>query len=229
LIPLDGKPSYARMADALVMRAAECLEGGDIPGAVECLESAIDIAPPESQVSIRETLTSLYVSRNQNAKLIALLSAAERLSPQLAIGALLVVRNRDAGIGDGLPEPLSLATVLDAVRQHIGSGQYSADELKAICSLLVQIRQAGMAVPLLLALIGMKVEVDEELVVAVLTLALDVRRNADCIEIIEAITRLGGRWLPRSARYRVLVGTVPLAAAAAIDDKVIRFLRRGLA
>ncbi|HTY02759.1 MAG TPA: hypothetical protein VMC81_03410 [Rhodocyclaceae bacterium] len=221
---LGAEPIDPTTSQRLVAQAAESLGRSDWHGAVTYLESAAIVAAASTLPSILDTLASLYVTRNQHDKLARLVVDADDLTPQLAIGALLLERNWLLGIGDTNAPRLPLDQVLSRLREHIGAGQYLAEELVTICSLLVVTGTVEMALQLLQALLEMRVQVDEELASRVLALALDRNRKAEARIIIDLLAAAGDAWRVRSRRYRLLLGDPAAEPIVAGQDKVIDFM-----
>lgn len=227
---LLGQPPFDdKMAESLVIRALKFAEAQDWNAAVLTMESAAVCASESLLGMIIETLAVFYLRGNQHQKLSRLIPFSNDLTPPIAIGCLLLERNQLKGVGEQYDNKYKLNNLLNKIKQFIADGQYSPSELGIICSLLTQMNHAAIAVPLLegmIDLFGMETGIDEELVNAVLAVAIAKGLKQDAVRIIQKLEMLSIIWASRATRYRVLLGIQDLATTTPGSDKVLDFLTR---
>lgn len=223
---LGSHPLDDAEANTLIAQALSHLQHQRQHAAIRALESAALCASPPQLPELYDTLCTLYVGTLQYSKLITLVGSTETFTPPLALGALVLERNRRQSLT--APQTLpSFKSLLSTLVDFIGSARYSFDELCMICSLWAQIGAATSAVALLNALMGAlppATELDEELVTAVLIAALDRKLKREALALAEKLAGLSPAWQIRAQRYRLLILQDSATAWAPEQDKVVDFL-----
>lgn len=228
MMMLGMEPTDDAAAEAFVMKALEYSEHRDWREAIACLESAAVSASAAQLGVIIETLCSFYINIGEYEKLECLIRFSENLSPAQVTACLLLERNRQQGMREGQLTH-SYTEVIETLVQYVTEGRYSFGELGVTCSLLAQIGSVELAVALLDGMISQldatsDKPLDEELVMGVLTLALDCNMRNEAIAIVDKLAGLSAAWAPRVVRYRILLGQADLAIVTEGQDKVTDFL-----
>jgi len=170
-----------------------------------------------------EQLCLLYLNSNQFHKIANIIDFSESLSPVLVICRLAIERNRIKGF-ELATKKLPFMELLTTLRAYVANGKYSISELKTIISLLEQIGNDQVSIDLLIALIDAGFEIEEELVTAVLSLALEKKRKREAMEIVNKLSSFGNNWPQLVARYSYLLGHTITPTLHETNDKVMSFL-----
>lgn len=151
MMSLGEEPSNNTVAQALVTKAFDSAGRMDWNHAIAHLESAAICASLPLLEIILETLQVFYARAHYYEKLAMIVCRAKELTPPLMMGYLLAERDRHFGrdrhfcIASPPSTWFERTMVMDRLRGFITNGQFSLQEMKVICSLLVQIDDLEMA------------------------------------------------------------------------------------
>jgi hypothetical protein len=220
-------PEAARAQD-LLAQALDRMQAQRWDEAMRLLEAAIPMAPSELHDPAVEILTSIYVSRNEHARLGELMLRAEPSTPQMIKGALLLARNRAIGVDGELPAHCNEKSLAPILRAHIVSGAYQANELPVIVALLAQVGWAELAGEIAMLCIAAHIAIEDGVLERVFAVLLTADRRADALQLLEAVRAMPQRTERPVQRWAHLLGCGHAEAEdrdAAPRDKVVRFLQ----
>jgi hypothetical protein len=218
----------AAQAQALLAQALEHMQAQRWDEAMRLLESAIPMAPAELHEPAVEILTSIYVSRNEHARLGELMLRGDPSTPQMIKGALLLARNRAIGMDGELPAHCNEKPLGPALRAHVVSGAYQSNELPVIVALLAQLGWAELAGQIAMLCVAAHIGIEDGVLERVFAVLLTADRRADALRLLEAVRAMPQRTERPVQRWAYLLGCGHVEAEdreAAPRDKVVRFLQ----
>jgi hypothetical protein len=226
---LESGPADAVQAQSLIAQALEQMQAKHWDESMQLLESAIVAAPPEIQEPALEVLASIYVSRNQHARLRNLMCLADPSTPQMIKAGLLLARNHAIGIEGELPAHCDERSLGPALRAHVVAGAYQlASELPVILALLAQLGWAELAWQIAMLCAAARIGVDGGVIDRVLAVLLSAGMRAQALELVQELRSLPESEARPIRRWLRLLGIDPLEAVAgdsSTQDKVERFLQ----
>jgi hypothetical protein len=229
---LEGGPADAVQAQGLFAQALGQMRLQHWDEAMRLLESAIVAAAPEMRAPAVEILASIYVSRNEHARLRNLMRLADPSTPQMVKGALLLARNHAIGVDGELPAHCSQEWLGRALRAHVLAGAYQlTSELPVILALLAQLRWAELAGQIALLCAGARIAIDAGVLERVLAVLLADGRRAEALELVQALGELPASGERPIGRWMLLLGASqrePGCEDGPGRDKVERFLHARL-
>jgi len=226
---LEGGPADAVQAEGLLAQALARMQAQHWDEAMRLLESAIVAAPQPMRAPAVEILASIYVSRNEHARLRNLMRLVDPSTPQMIKGGLLLARNHAIGIEGELPLHCSEESLGRALRAHVVTGAYQlTSELPVILALLAQLRWAELAGQIAMLCAAARVGMGAGVTEGVLAALLADGRRAEAIELVRALQALPESEERPIPRWMHLLGAdqhEPVGTEASTQDKVERFVR----
>ena len=226
---LEAGPADAAQAEGLLAQALAQMQVKHWDEAMRLLESAIVAAPREMRAAAVEVLASIYVSRNEHARLRNLMRLVDPSTPQMIKGGLLLARNHAIGIDGELPSHCSEESLGPALRAHVVTGAYQmTSELPVILALLAQLGWAKLAGQIGMLCAAARIGMDANVTEAVLAALLADGRRAEALELVQSLQRLSESEQRPIRRWMRLLGASecePVAGNASSLDKVERFLQ----
>ncbi len=225
---VHGQSPQAAQAQALLAQALEQMRAQHWDEAMRLLESAIPIAPAQLHDPAVEILTSIYVSRNEHARLSELMVQADRSTPQMIKGALLLARNHAIGVDGELPGHCNEESLAPALRAHVVSGAYPSNELPVIVALLAQLGWAEPAGEMAMLCIAAHIAIEDGVIERVFAVLLTADRRADALRLLEALRTMPQPVERPIQRWTHLIGSGPVGVGdrdSPAQDKVVRFLQ----
>jgi len=224
----DAQSTEAAQAQDLLAQALRQMQAQRWDEAMQLLESAIPIAPAELRAPAVEILTSIYVSRNEYARLGDLMLRADPSTPQMIKGALLLARNHALGVDGELPAHCDENSLGRALRTHVATGAYQSAELPVIVALLAQLGWAELAARIAMLCAAAGIGIEAGVLERVLAALLAAGRRGEALELVQVLQSLPESEERPVRRWMRLLGAVPREAAAGAgpsQDKVERFLQ----
>jgi hypothetical protein len=221
-LPADPEAAATGVATALALAKKSHWKP-----AVDHLEAAARVAPPELIPAITETLATFYVACNRFEQLAKLASGTTQLSPLIALGCLLIERVHRRGGAVTVPSPQTLQLAEQAFFGFLEQGRYDVSQLGLIAYLFVDKAQTDVATQVLERILdycaSTSTPPSEELITAVLTL-LRVHDPAAALALIRRLQKMPEPTSTLATRFLCVIGestpTLPIG-----KDKVVDFLR----
>ena len=215
-----GTPAEAAQPEDLLAQALGQMQLARWDESMRLLEAAIEAAPEPMRGAAVEVLASVYVARNQHARLRDLMRSVDPFTPQMVKGALLLARNRALGMDGELPPHCNESSLDRPLRTHVVEGAYPPGDLSIIVALLAQLKWLDLAGPIAMVCTAAGGWIEPGVVERVFAALLESGRRYEAIELLGALKtapphpdRPIGRWT------WLLEG-----GGAPPQDKLLRFL-----
>ncbi len=223
---VDLQSAATASAQDLLAQALERMQAQRWDEAMRLLESAIPVAPAELREAAVEILTSIYVSRNEHARLAGLMQRADPSTPQMIKGALLLARNHAIGVDGELPPHCNENTLGPALHAHVVAGGYQLGELPVIVALLAQLGWTELAGQIAMLCVAARIGIEDGVLERVFAVLLKAGRRADALRLLQALQAMPEYAERPIGRWAYLLGSGGLENADALgQDKVVRFLQ----